>query len=81
MKRVGGGYRQVEEIIACNNLVGNLMSIGACIVVINEEEEEEEGGEEEPTRCYLVLGSTSFGQHYANHQEITTISLITTWTA
>jgi hypothetical protein len=29
----------------------------------------------------LMKGSTCFGQHYAHHQELTNISLITTWTA
>jgi len=27
----------------------------------------------------LMLGSTCFGHHYAHHQELTTIVLITTW--
>jgi hypothetical protein len=35
------------------------------------------------TYCFiaLMIGSTCFGQHYAHHQELTTASLITTWTA
>jgi hypothetical protein len=42
--------------------------------------------EEEPARCYLVFYCTyerltCFEQHYANHQELSTMYLITTWTA
>jgi hypothetical protein len=41
--------------------------------------------EEEPTRdatsCFItfMIGLTRSGQHYAHHQELTTILLITTW--
>jgi len=33
------------------------------------------------TYCFiiLVIGSTCFGHHYAHHQELTTIMLVTTW--
>jgi len=27
----------------------------------------------------LIIGSTYFGHHYAHHQELTTIALVTTW--
>jgi len=27
----------------------------------------------------LMLGSTCFGHHYAHHQELTTIALVTKW--
>jgi len=32
------------------------------------------------TYCFimLMLGSTCFGHHYAHHQEVTTIALVTT---
>jgi hypothetical protein len=35
------------------------------------------------TYCSITLMkcSTCFGHHYAHHQELTTVSLITTWTA
>jgi len=28
----------------------------------------------------LMLGSTCFGHHYAHHQELMTIALVTVWT-
>jgi hypothetical protein len=35
------------------------------------------------TSCFITLtkGSACFEQHYAHHQELTTISLIITWAA
>jgi len=48
-----------------------------CIVVTTEEYE--------PTKCHLLfitfmIGSTCFGHHYAHHQDLTTITLVTIWT-
>jgi hypothetical protein len=54
----------------------NTMCIGPCTVIIVEE------GNQLDARQYfiaLVIGSTCFGHHYAHHQELATIPLITTW--
>jgi len=48
----------------------DLMGIGPWIILITED-----------TTYYfimLMLGSTCFGHHYAHHQELTTIGLVTT---
>ena len=52
------------------------MFVGPCIIVITEEKK----NQLDATYYFIVLliGSTCFGHHYALHQELATIMLITT---
>jgi hypothetical protein len=56
----------------CRLLSENLMFIGPRIVVINEEEKQLNA-----TQYFipLVIGSTCFGHHYAQRQELATVLL------